>query len=53
MAVKTHSPKKATQLEPNRYAAFIGDLLDGTLKADKLIETRQGGKLVLTYNEIP
>ncbi len=53
MAIKTHTPTKATTFEPNRYAAFIGDLLSGTIKADKLIETRPSGKLVLTYNEIP
>lgn len=51
MARKTHTPSGKALYEPQQYAAFIADLLDGTVTPAKLIETRPGGKLVLSYDE--
>jgi hypothetical protein len=33
------------------YAEFMADLLDGTIKATKLIEKRTGPKLDLDYDD--
>ncbi len=51
MARKTHTPKGKAPFEPQQYAAFVADLLDRTITATKLIETRTGGKLKLDYDE--
>lgn len=51
MARKTHTPTGKALYEPQQYAAFIGDLLDGTVTPAKLIETRPGGKLKLEFDE--
>lgn len=49
---KTFIPKGKTPTDAHRYAAFVADLLDGTVKATKLIESRDGsGKLVLEYDD--
>jgi hypothetical protein len=37
-ARKKHTPKKKVMSRPQAYAAFVGDLLDGTVEASKLIE---------------
>jgi hypothetical protein len=51
-ARKTHTPKGGpANTEQQAYAAFVGDLLDGTVKAVKLIETKPGGKLKLEYDD--
>lgn len=52
MARKTFTPKKPTHgLEPQTYAAFIGDVLDGTITAVKLIDTHPGNKLDMKYDD--
>jgi hypothetical protein len=51
MARKTHTPKGKAPHEPQQYAAFIADLLDGTIKVERLIESRPGGKLKLDYDD--
>lgn len=50
---KTKKPKKAHKVEPqDLYADFIGSLLDGSITADKLYESRDGnGNLVLEYDD--
>lgn len=39
---KKFNPKKKPHSRPQMYAAFVGDLLDGTVKATKLIEGTDG-----------
>lgn len=51
-ARKTHTPKGKADRERQQYAAFIADVLDGTVKAERLIERRNGaGKLTLEYDD--
>ena len=51
-ARKKFKPKKNVQAEPSLYAAFVGDLLDGTVKASLLVEVKQANKpLDLEYDD--
>ena len=51
-ARKKFKPKKNVQAEASLYAAFVGDLLDGTVKASKLVEVRNGNSpLQLEYDD--
>lgn len=50
-ARKAFTPKGKTPTEAHVYAAFIADVLDGTVKANKLIESRNAGKLALEYDD--
>ena len=53
MAKKKFKPKKPPISEPQLYAAFIGDTLDGTVRPRKLDEVRDvQGILVFDYEEI-
>jgi len=49
---KPFSPSVRAKRDAQLYAASIAALLDGTVKADKLIETRDGrGRLRLAYDD--
>jgi len=49
---KSFKAKREAPSDKHQYAAFIADLLDGTVKASKLVESRDGrGRLVLDYDD--
>lgn len=50
---KTKKPKKADKFEPaDLYADFVGSLLDGSITADRLYESRDSrGNLILEYDD--
>lgn len=51
-ARKRYNPHKSTDSEKVQYRTFLEDLLLGTIKAEKLIESRNGqGKLILDYDD--
>lgn len=52
-ARKTFNPKKSGDTDRVVYKSFIDDLLSGTVKAEKLVETKNGqGKLTkLEYDD--
>ncbi len=48
---KRFTPPERTRRPEQVYAAFIARLLDGTVKADKLIERRNDKRVELTYDD--
>lgn len=55
MATKKRKPfdsKRNPSSQSEQYAEFMGALLKGDIKPGKLIETRNGGKLTLSYDDL-
>jgi len=49
---KVYNPKERLRKARQLYAAFIAELLDGTVTATKLIESEDGkGRLRITYDD--
>lgn len=51
---KKYNPhRRSAPNDENMYEEFMADLLDGTVKADKLVESRNpgNGKLDLDYDD--
>jgi hypothetical protein len=46
-----HVPKRNVQAKTAKYAAFIGDLLDGTVTAVTVREVQTGPHTDLEYDE--
>lgn len=57
MASKRYNPSKARHLhlpvddEHTRRACFMADLLDGTIQATSMTESRVGGRLRIDYED--
>jgi len=48
---KPFNPKKEAPTEAHLYGEFMSSLLDGTIKAERLVETTRGGKIALDYDD--
>lgn len=49
---KQHRPKGKAPTSPHQYAAFIGDVADGSIAAEALHEVELGnGRLRLDYDD--
>ena len=48
---KRFVPKVLARKARNLYAAFIGALLEGSVKATRLVSGRDGERLTLSYDD--